>query len=202
MKGQYLPVVYQAIFSPPRARIRELPDQGVEQALVRDQEGVDEVADHDPAHKVGHEHQGLVELGLALAVDVADDDGQAHGQDDVQHDEGQVIQNGVAEDHGEDAEVEEVAEVVEAHPLAAQQIGQKSLTAGDLVILERDDESEHGQVAEEHIPDGSGERQDRQLGVVPGPPRLALARQPGRRRRFLDLCHLLRFYHGDRSFPS
>ena len=45
-------------------------------------------------------------LGLPLAVDIADENGQGHGQDDVQHDEHQVVEDCIAEDLGEVAQAE------------------------------------------------------------------------------------------------
>ena len=45
----------------------------------------------------------------------------------------------------------------------------ETLSAGDFVILERNDQTEHRQEAEQNIPDGGRQRHDGQLRVILGP---------------------------------
>ena len=59
--------------------------------------------------------------------------------------------------------------VFEAGPVTVEQVINETLSAGDFVILERNDQTEHRQEAEQNIPDGGRQRHDGQLRVILGP---------------------------------
>ena len=98
------------------------------------------------------EHHGLVNLALALGVQLVDHHGQGHRDHDVQYNEHQIVQQGVAQQHAKGIVVDEEFEVVKSHPITHEQVGQKGLPREDLIFLESNDEAKHGQVAEQHVP--------------------------------------------------
>ena len=97
-------------------------DQLVEQAIIDIQEGEDEIADHHPRQEVGEEHHRLVYLGLALGVQLVDHQRQRHRNDDAQDDKDDVVQQRIAQQHGEGLVGEEELEVLKPHKVAVQQI--------------------------------------------------------------------------------
>ena len=138
---------------------------------------------------MGHEHHGLIGLGFAFAVDVADENGQRYRQRDVQNDEDDVVEQGVAQNLGEVAKAKEVLEVIKGHPVAVEQAGQEVLARCDRIILECKDDAEHGQIAEEYVPYCGRQRQNGQLSVVLGPPAFLFC------RLCLDGCRSLVLLH-------
>ena len=157
-------------------------DDAVRQALVGIEERIDKVADHDPRHEVGQEHHGLVALGGEPGIQLVDDNGQRDGNHQVDDDEHQIVQNGVAQQQTKGVACQEEFEVVKAGPVAVEQAVQKSLAGGQFKTLERDNQAEHRQIAEYHEPYGGGQAEQSQLCVVSGPS-LAL--------RLMGACGLL-----------
>ena len=118
------------------------------------------------------EHHGLIDLAAPLGVQFVNHHGQRHGDHDVQHDEHQIVQDRVAKQHPEGIVVNKKLEVVEANPRALQQVGQiikEGLPGEDLVLLEGDHQSEHGQIAEQGVPHEGGKAQQTQFQIVSRP---------------------------------
>ena len=64
---------------------------------------------------------------------------------------------------------EEEAEIVQPAPLAVvKQAVQKTLSGRYSVVLKRDDQAEHRQIAENQIPDDGGQGQEKKLDVIQG----------------------------------
>ena len=121
------------------------------------QEGIEEVADHDPAQEVREEHHGLVSFLEELSGDLVHHDGEGHRDDDAQNDEHDVVGQRVADHDPGGVGLEQELEVLESHPLTAQQVADKGGIAGiDLVIFERQHDTAHRQVAQQQQPDRHG----------------------------------------------
>ena len=163
------PIVDSFLLIPFDALTAHTHDDAVHQAVVRAQEREHEVADHYPAQKVGQEHSGLGHLGHLLAVQVGNHDGQRYRQHHAQHDEHDVVADGVAE-HVEGGFLvvgKQELEVFKAAPGAVvEQAVQEPFAGGHLVFFERDDQPEHRQVAKQEIPYQRGQRQEEQLQIV------------------------------------
>ena len=161
----------------------------VEKAVIRVQEGEHEIAHHDPRQEVGKEHQRLIRLRLALGIQLVDHDGQRHRNDDAQNDEHDVVKKRVAQKHHKGVVVDEEAEVLKADKLAVQQIIKEALLRENLVLNERDHQPEHGQIAEQNIPDERRQTQQAQLRILARP--LPAAVLSGRGRWLRRRCPLL-----------
>ena len=142
------------ILIPHDALAAERCDDAVQQALICGQEREHEVADNNPGQEVGQEHRRLADLGQLLGLQLGDHDGQRHGQCDAYTDEDDVIAQRVAEDVDNIRGFEEELEVVDADPLTVDQVADKRGISGvDLVVLKCQDDTAHGQVAQQQQPD-------------------------------------------------
>jgi len=90
-------------------------------------------------------------------VQLAEDQGQGDGQRRAEDNHYRVIRNGVADDKPDVAVGKEIFEIIQADPRAADNAFQK--TARNPVLLKRDNNAEHGQIAEQQIPYGCRQRQ-------------------------------------------
>ena len=96
----------------------------------------------------------------------ADHDSQSYGKHHTQGDKCQVIQDCVSQDDEQVVGSDQERKVFEAGPVTVEQVINETLSAGDFVILERNDQTEHRQEAEQNIPDGGRQRHDREYPKV------------------------------------
>ena len=130
---------------------------GGDHAVLGVQKCVEEVADHDPAQEVGEEHHGLVSLLEELSGNLVHHDGEGHGNDDAQNNEHDVVGQRIADHDPRGVSLEQELEILESHPFTVDQIADKGGIAGvDLVILERQHDTAHGQVTQQQQPDRHG----------------------------------------------
>ena len=133
-----------------------LLDVGDDAVFVRNR-CVEEVADHNPAQEVGEEHHGLVSLLEELSGNLVHHDGEGHGNDHAQNDEHDVVGQRIADHDPRGVSLEQELEILESHPFTVDQIADKGGIAGvDLVILERQHDTAHGQVTQQQQPDRHG----------------------------------------------
>ena len=115
------------------------------------------MADHDPAQEVREEHHSLVGLGHKLLGDLVHHNGEGHGDDGAQDDEDHVIQQRIPNGYPGCIRLEQEFEVLEANPLGADQIAPEAWIPWiDLVVLECQNDTAHGQVPQEQQPNGCG----------------------------------------------
>ena len=122
----------------------------VEEAVGGDH-GVQRVHDHDPADEIGHEQDGVIDLGGLAVAHFVDQHRQAHLQHHAHHHEQQVVAHGVADQHRR--VLQQVGEVVQPVPFRGDQAVQKDVLeegrrGGNrhLVLLERQDDAGHRQI--------------------------------------------------------
>ena len=75
----------------------------------------------------------------------------------------------VPEQHGKGVAGKEELEVIKPGPFAVKEAVQEVLSGGELEVLECDNQSEHGQVAEQCVPDHCRQAQEGQFRVVAVP---------------------------------
>ena len=130
---------------------------GGDHAVLGVQKCVEEVADHNPAQEVGEEHHGLVSLFEELSGNLVHHDGEGHGNDDAQDNEHDVVGQRIADHDPRGVGLEQELEILESHPFTVDQIADKGGIAGvDLVILERQHDTAHGEVTQQQQPDRHG----------------------------------------------
>ena len=84
-------------------------------------------------------------------------------------DEYDVVAQSVSEEQREIVAGQEETEVLEANPLALHQIVDKAMPLKQLVLLKADQDTEHGQIGKQHVPDKGRQTQKGQLRVLQMP---------------------------------
>ena len=144
-------------------------DELVEQTVVGIEKSKDEVAHDDPRKEVREEHHRLIDLRFALGIQLVDHQRQRYGNDDAQDDKNDIIAKRVAQKHGKRVVVDEELEILKPDEFAVNQVVKEALPRENLVLLEGNQNAEHRQITEEHIPDKRRKTQQAELHVFSRP---------------------------------
>ena len=99
----------------------------------------------------------------------ADHDSQSYGEDHTQDNKRQVIQDRISQDDEQIVGSDQERKVFKSGPVTVEQVVNETLSTGNFVVLECNNQTEHRQEAEQNVPDGGRQRHDGQLRVILGP---------------------------------
>ena len=119
------------------------------------QERQHKVAGHHPAEEVGEEHHRLIRLGGEAEAQLREHNGEGDGNDQPQHDPQGVVAQGVAQHDRHIRGIQEF-EIIQPHPLALIDVVPEGVGLVCAVILERQHNAEHRQIAQQHQPYRAG----------------------------------------------
>ncbi|MNP20592.1 hypothetical protein D3C76_1131680 [compost metagenome] len=127
----------------------------VDDAVLRIQEGIHQVADHHHGQEAGQDNQSLVHLGEKADPQLVQTDGYSHGQRHTAEDEKEVVQDRVADGGPQVGGLEQEGEIVQADPRAEEN------AVAVIDGFEGDDDAEHGQIGiDRHHSQGGQQHQE------------------------------------------
>ena len=152
----------QQIDSCPAEEGDDIVDQSRGQAELAQQ-----AAHHHQRHKVRHVGYGLDGLFVPVFPHFVDHQRQQDGRGEAEEQQQQVQRQGVADDAPGINAREELAEVLQPHPVAAQD------ALGRLVVFKGDGQAAHGHIVEQNVEDDDGQQHQIDIAVMPHAPEKA-----------------------------